>query len=116
MLFARQNLMFPRVIALLLSLLGASPLMAQSPDSRADEDTSPRLLQASSLFDDPAASPPQAVEIREQHVRVPTIDLTIEPDDLWERMRTEPPPCDPTTYALLFLWADFLQTLWPLRQ
>lgn len=87
MLFARQNLMFPRVIALLLSLLGASPLMAQSPDSRAGEDTSPRLLQASSLFDDPAASPPQAVEIREQHVKVPTIDLTIEPDDLWERMR-----------------------------
>lgn len=79
--------MFPRVIALLLSLLGASPLMAQSLDSRAGEDTSPRLLQATSLLDDPAVLPPQAVEIREQHVRVPTIDLTVEPDDLWERMR-----------------------------
>jgi len=79
--------MFPRFIALLLALLGTSPLMAQSPDSRAFEDTSPRLLQASSLFDDPAVSPPQPVEIREQHVRVPTIDLTVEPDDLWERMR-----------------------------
>jgi len=87
LLFARQNLMFPRFIALLLALLGTSPLMAQSPDSRAFEDTSPRLLQASSLFDDPAVSPPQPVEIREQHVRVPTIDLTVEPDDLWERMR-----------------------------
>ena len=87
MLFARPNLMFPRVIPQLLSLLGASPLMAQSPDSPAGEDTAPRLLQASTLFDDPAVSPPQAFEIKEQHVKVPTIDLTIEPDDLWERMR-----------------------------
>ena len=75
--------MFPRVIALLLSLLGAGPLMADGPD-----DALPGLVQASILDALPAAQEPQVVfEIREQHVRVPTIDLTTEPDDLWERIR-----------------------------
>ncbi len=53
-----------------------------------DVGEAPLLLsQASSLHDTPGLQAPQAVEIREQHVRVPTIDLTVEPDDLWERMR-----------------------------
>ena len=75
--------MFPRVIALLLSLLGAGPLMADGPD-----EAFPGLVQASTLDVAPEAQAPQVVfEIREQHVRVPTIDLTTEPDDLWERIR-----------------------------
>ena len=78
--------MFLRVIALLLSLLGAGPLMADGLDARGSDDFSLRLVQADSLSDD-TAQPPQAFEIRDQHVKVPTIDLTVEPDDLWERIR-----------------------------
>ena len=65
--------MFPRVIALLLSLLGAGPLMADGPD-----EAFPGLVQASTLDVAPEAQAPQVVfEIRVQHVRVPTIGLTI---------------------------------------
>ncbi len=46
-----------------------------------------QLSQASSLLDAGGFQAPQAFEVREQHVKVPTIDLTVEPDDLWERMR-----------------------------
>ena len=75
--------MFPRVIALLLLLPVAGPLMAQGVD-----EAFPGLVQASSLEVAPSAQPSHEVfEIREQHVRVPTIDLTTEPDDLWERIR-----------------------------
>lgn len=74
--------MSPRVIALCLSLLGAGPLLADGPD-----DFGPRLVTSTSLLDEPAAQPPQVFEIREQHVRVPTVDLTVETDDLWERIR-----------------------------
>lgn len=74
--------MFPRVIALLLSFLCVSPAMA------GDADEAPlKLSQASSLPGEASLQEPQAFEIREQHVKVPTVDLTVEPDDLWERMR-----------------------------
>ena len=74
--------MFPRVIALFLSLLGATPLLAQEADGFA-----PRFVSSIPLFEDESAQPPKVFEIREQHVRVPTVDLTVETDDLWERIR-----------------------------
>ena len=74
--------MFPRVIALFLSLLGATPLLAQEADGFA-----PRFVSSIPLFEDDSAQPPKVFEIREQHVRVPTVDLTVETDDLWERIR-----------------------------
>ena len=68
--------MFPRVIALFLSLLGATPLLAQEADGFA-----PRFVSSIPLFEDDSAQPPKVFEIREQHVRVPTVDLTVETDD-----------------------------------
>jgi len=78
--------MYPRVIALFLSLLGAGPLMAFSPDARGEDDLPLRLLNATQLLDD-AVEPPKVFEIREPHARMPTVDLTLEPNDLWERVR-----------------------------
>ncbi len=47
-----------------------------------------QVAQAPSLFNANGASPTtQTFEIRDQHVKVPTIDLTVAPDDLWERIR-----------------------------
>lgn len=74
--------MFPRVIALFLSLLGATSSLAQETDGFA-----PRFVSSIPLFEDDAAQAPKVLEIREQHVRVPTVDLTVETDDLWERIR-----------------------------
>ncbi|MBS0367744.1 MAG: transglycosylase SLT domain-containing protein [Proteobacteria bacterium] len=75
--------MSPRVIALLLSLAWVAPSLAVE-----NGQTPQQLAQAPSLLDVNGASPTmQTFEIRDQHVRVPTIDLTVEPDDLWERIR-----------------------------
>lgn len=75
--------MFPRVIALFLSLSWVAPLIA------AEGGQAPlQLARAPSLLDASDAAPTmQTFEIRDQHVKVPTIDLTVEPDDLWERIR-----------------------------
>jgi membrane-bound lytic murein transglycosylase D len=74
--------MYPRVIALFLSIFASGALQADdSAESPLRLDPSPMLSEAGGL------QAPQAFEIREQHVRVPTIDLTVEPDDLWERIR-----------------------------
>lgn len=74
--------MYPRVIALFLSLFAAGTLQAN------DAVEMPlRFDPLSSLNDAGGLQPPQTFEIREQHVRVPTVDLTVEADDLWERMR-----------------------------
>ena len=69
----------------MLSLLGAGPLMADESGTRGQDDLPMRLLNAAPLLDD--AQPPKIFEIREQHAKVPTIDLTVEPNDLWERIR-----------------------------
>ncbi|MBS0345960.1 MAG: transglycosylase SLT domain-containing protein [Proteobacteria bacterium] len=75
--------MFPRVIALLLSLSWVAPALAAE-----GSQVPQQMAQAPSLLDANGASPTtQTFEIRDQHVKVPTIDLTVEPDDLWERMR-----------------------------
>lgn len=74
--------MFPRVIALILSLLGAGQLVAAEVDG-----LTPRMVGSLSSVDDEAVQEPKVVEVRESFVRVPTIDLTIETDDLWERIR-----------------------------
>ncbi len=76
--------MFPRLIALFLSLLGAGTAIAGSPEAGPPDDLPARLLSATSLLDE---GQPRIFEIREQHARVPTIDLTVETDDLWERIR-----------------------------
>ena len=74
--------MFPRVIALFLSLSWVAPLLA------AENGEPPlQLAQSMTLRDANGLQTPQAFEIRDQHVKVPTIDLTVEPDDLWERIR-----------------------------
>ena len=72
--------MFPRVIALLLCLSVSAPLLAEG-------DAPLRLDSAYSLSDPGGLHPPPTLEIREQHVRVPTVDLTVETNDLWERIR-----------------------------
>lgn len=72
--------MFPRVIALLLCLPVSAPLFAEG-------DASLQLDPAYSLSEPGGLHRPQTLEIREQHVRVPTVDLTVETSDLWERIR-----------------------------
>lgn len=72
--------MFPRVIALLLCLSVSAPLFAEG-------EAPFRLDPAYSLSDPGGLHVPPTLEIREQHVRVPTVDLTVEAHDLWERIR-----------------------------
>ncbi|WP_374493274.1 transglycosylase SLT domain-containing protein [Zoogloea sp.] len=74
--------MYPRVIALFLFLLASATLQANEA-----VEAPLRFDGLSSLGEAGGLQAPQAFEIREQHVRVPTIDLTVEPDDLWERIR-----------------------------
>lgn len=74
--------MYPRVIALFLFIFASGALQAND-----DVDMPLRFDPASTFGEAVGLQAPQAFEIREQHVRVPTVDLTVEPDDLWERIR-----------------------------
>lgn len=74
--------MFQRVIALWVLLVGVGPALADGVP-----DVPLQLAQATSLSDAVGLQAPKAFEVREQHVKVPTVDLTIEPNDLWDRIR-----------------------------
>jgi membrane-bound lytic murein transglycosylase D len=75
--------MYPRVIALFLFIFASGALQAND----AAVEMPLRFDPASTFGEAVGLQAPQAFEIREQHVRVPTVDLTVEPDDLWERIR-----------------------------
>ncbi|MDD3355012.1 transglycosylase SLT domain-containing protein [Zoogloea sp.] len=74
--------MFPRVIALFLSLLATGPAFSQfEPEPLRRQDEIMPGAESAGLHSHPI------FEIRDHSVRVPTIDLTVAPDDLWERIR-----------------------------
>ena len=75
--------MYPRVIALFLFIFASGALQAND----AAVEMPLRFDPASTFGEAVGLQAPQTFEIREQHVRVPTVDLTVEPDDLWERIR-----------------------------
>ncbi|MCE1186709.1 MAG: lytic transglycosylase, partial [Rhodocyclales bacterium] len=81
--------MYPRLIALILLAQGSGSAFAgwlDDPLPQAEPAAQP-APQAEAQTQPGLTAPSPLIEIREQTPRMPTVDLTVPPDDLWERIR-----------------------------